>query len=41
MRRLMADPATIDAFMADGAERASEIAAATMREVRRIVGFVG
>jgi tryptophanyl-tRNA synthetase len=41
MRRLMADPATIDAFMTDGAERASTIAEATMREVRRIVGFLG
>jgi len=40
MRRLMADPASIDAFMADGAERASEIAEATMKDVRRIVGFV-
>jgi tryptophanyl-tRNA synthetase len=41
MRRLMADPASIDAFMADGAERASVIAEATMKEVRRIVGFLG
>ena len=41
MRRLMADPASIDAFMADGAERASVIAQATMKEVRRIVGFLG
>ena len=40
MRRLMADPGTIDAFMQDGAERASTIAEATMKEVRRIVGFV-
>jgi tryptophanyl-tRNA synthetase len=40
MRRLMADPATIDAFMADGAERASAIAETTMKEVRRIVGFL-
>jgi len=39
-RRLLADPATIDAFMADGAERASVIAEATMKEVRSIVGFV-
>ena len=31
----------IDAFMADGAERASVIAQATMKEVRRIVGFLG
>ena len=41
MRRLMADPASIDSFMADGAERASVIAQATMKEVRRIVGFLG
>ncbi len=40
-RRLMADPKGIDAFMADGAARASVIAAKTMGEVRRIVGFVG
>jgi tryptophanyl-tRNA synthetase len=40
IRRLMADPATIDAFMADGAARATEIAEATMAEVRRIVGFI-
>ena len=40
MRRMMADPATIDAFMADGAERASAIAEATMKEVRAIVGFL-
>ncbi|OEO33287.1 tryptophan--tRNA ligase [Devosia insulae DS-56] len=40
MRRLIADPASIDAFMADGAERASEIAERTMSEVRRIVGFI-
>ena len=40
MRRLTADPASIDAFMADGAERASVIAEATMKDVRNIVGFV-
>jgi tryptophanyl-tRNA synthetase len=40
-RRLVADPATVDAFMADGAARASVIAEATMKDVRRIVGFVG
>jgi tryptophanyl-tRNA synthetase len=41
VRRMVADPATIDAFMKDGAERASAIAEQTMSEVRRIVGFVG
>ncbi len=40
MRLLLADPATIDAYMADGAARASEIAEAVMRDVRRIVGFI-
>jgi tryptophanyl-tRNA synthetase len=39
-RRLVADPASIDAFMADGAERASAIAETTMKDVRRIVGFI-
>ena len=39
-RRLLADPATIDAFMADGAERASVMAEQTMAEVRNIVGFI-
>ena len=37
---LPGDPASIDAFMADGAERAGEIAEQTMSEVRRIVGFI-
>jgi tryptophanyl-tRNA synthetase len=40
MRRLIADPASIDTYMADGARRASEIAEQTMAEVRRIVGFI-
>jgi tryptophanyl-tRNA synthetase len=40
VRRMLADPGTIDAFMADGAARASEMAEANMREIRRIVGFV-
>ena len=40
IRRMVADPAYIDAFMKDGADRASAIAEATMTEVRRIVGFV-
>jgi len=39
-RRLVADPATVDAFMADGAARAGVIAEKTMGEVRRVVGFV-
>jgi tryptophanyl-tRNA synthetase len=40
VRRMLADPAYIDGFMADGAERAGVIAEVTMREVRSIVGFV-
>ncbi|HVW91776.1 MAG TPA: tryptophan--tRNA ligase [Devosia sp.] len=41
MKRLTADPATIDAFLADGAERAAVIAEQTMKDVRAIVGFLG
>ncbi|KKB13734.1 tryptophanyl-tRNA synthetase [Devosia geojensis] len=41
MRRLLADPATIDGILAEGAERARPIAQATMKDVRRIVGFIG
>jgi tryptophanyl-tRNA synthetase len=40
MQRLIADPATIDGYMRDGAERASVMAESTMKEVRRIVGFI-
>jgi tryptophanyl-tRNA synthetase len=40
MRRLMADPAHVDAILADGAARARAIAEQTMREVRSIVGFI-
>ncbi|MEO7223403.1 MAG: tryptophan--tRNA ligase, partial [Devosia sp.] len=40
VRRMVADPAYIDGFMADGAERANVIAEQTMAEVRKIVGFV-
>lgn len=39
MRRLMADPAYIDTVLADGAARASKIAAKTMVDVRAIVGL--
>jgi tryptophanyl-tRNA synthetase len=39
MRRLLADPAEIDRVLAAGAARARELAAPTMAEVRRIVGF--
>jgi len=40
MRRLAADPASIDAVLVDGAARARAIATPIMREVREIVGFV-
>ncbi|WP_306117334.1 MULTISPECIES: tryptophan--tRNA ligase [unclassified Roseitalea] len=39
MRRLLADPAHIDAVLADGAERASTMAARTVADVKRIVGL--
>ena len=39
MRRMLADPAEIDRILADGAEKARALAAPTMDEVRRIVGF--
>lgn len=40
MRRLLADPAAIDAVLRDGAERARAMAAPTLHEVHDIVGFV-
>jgi tryptophanyl-tRNA synthetase len=40
MRRLMADPAHIDAVLRDGGERAGMLAEATMKTVRRIVGLL-
>ena len=40
MRRLVADPAQIEAILRDGADRAREIGAKTMGEVRDIVGFI-
>jgi tryptophanyl-tRNA synthetase len=39
MRRLLADPAEIDRVLSAGAERANAIAAPTMAEVRKLVGF--
>ena len=39
MRGFMADPAEIDRILADGAERAAEIAEVTVRETKEIVGF--
>jgi tryptophanyl-tRNA synthetase len=40
MKRLEQDPAYIDGVLADGAARASVLAAATMKSVKDIVGFV-
>jgi tryptophanyl-tRNA synthetase len=40
VRRMLGDPGFVDAFMKDGAERASVIAEQTMKQVRSIVGFV-
>ncbi|MBK8007497.1 MAG: tryptophan--tRNA ligase [Rhizobiales bacterium] len=41
MKRLTADPAHIDAVLADGSARARVIANQTMKDVGKIVGFVG
>jgi tryptophanyl-tRNA synthetase len=40
VRQYLDDPATLDAVLADGAERARGIAAATMESVRERVGFL-
>src|SRR5690554_5776980 len=40
MKRLLDDPATIDGYLRDGADRARTIAQNTMAEVRRVVGFI-
>jgi tryptophanyl-tRNA synthetase len=40
MRRLIADPAQIDAVLADGSARAQVLAAETMKAVKDIVGLV-
>ncbi len=40
MKRLVADPAAIDAILVDGAERARTIARATLDGVKDILGFV-
>jgi len=39
MRRLLADPAEIDRILADGAQRARALAAPTVAEVKKLVGF--
>jgi len=41
MRALLADPAEIDRILAKGAERARDVAAPTVAEVRKLVGFWG
>jgi tryptophanyl-tRNA synthetase len=40
MKRLVQDPKSIDAVLAEGAARARAIAAPVMKSVREIVGFV-
>jgi tryptophanyl-tRNA synthetase len=40
MRRLMKEPAAIDAVLADGSARASALASGVMRSVKDIVGFI-
>jgi tryptophanyl-tRNA synthetase len=40
LTRLLQDPAAIDAVLADGSDRARQIAAKTMKAVKDIVGFV-
>jgi tryptophanyl-tRNA synthetase len=40
MRKLVADPGYIDSVLGDGAMRAQQIAAETMKAVKDIVGFV-
>ncbi|GAB5374019.1 MAG: tryptophan--tRNA ligase [Acuticoccus sp.] len=41
MRRLLDDKAHLDGVLAGGAERAAEIAEPVIRDVRRVIGFVG
>jgi tryptophanyl-tRNA synthetase len=40
MKRLLADPASIDAVLKDGSARAQKLAGETMKAVKDIVGFV-
>jgi tryptophanyl-tRNA synthetase len=40
-RELLANPAAIDAALAEGADKARAVARETMREVREAVGFLG
>ena len=40
MKRLVQDPAYIDAVLADGSDRAQAIASETINAVKDIVGFI-
>jgi tryptophanyl-tRNA synthetase len=40
MKRLVADPGHVDSILIDGADRARDIAAETMKATKDIVGFV-
>jgi tryptophanyl-tRNA synthetase len=40
MKRLLNDPAAIDAVLADGSQRARKLAGETMKAVKDVVGFV-
>jgi tryptophanyl-tRNA synthetase len=40
MRRLLADTATIDAILRDGARRAAALAEPIVQEAERLVGFL-
>jgi tryptophanyl-tRNA synthetase len=40
MKRLLDDPAAIDAVLADGSRRAQKLAGETMKAVKDVVGFV-
>ena len=40
MKRLVADPGHVDSILIEGANRARDIAAETMKSTKDIVGFV-
>jgi tryptophanyl-tRNA synthetase len=40
MKRLLNDPAAIDAVLADGTRRAQKLAGETMKAVKDVVGLV-
>jgi len=41
MRRISGDQAYVDSVLKDGGERAGAIAERTMKDVRRIIGWLG